>query len=104
MHRLQRFLTIFYGHPSRALWRRLRRVRAGKTHDAEDDCWFYGLLRKHFGALLGIDYRAIRIRELRAELAALEDSEYESRYGGFQHTGTPKTTAPVVPEPRRPFY
>ena len=34
MHRLQRFLPIFYGHPSRALWRRLRRVRAGKTHDA----------------------------------------------------------------------
>ena len=56
-------------------------VEAGWTVDdqedsvPEHDCPFYRLLRTHFRPLLGIDYRAIRIRALRAELAALEDSK-----------------------------
>lgn len=53
-------------------------VTAGWTVTGDDDgvpetdCWFYVLLRTHFGPLLGIDYRAIRIRALRDELATLE--------------------------------
>ena len=34
MHRLQRFLPIFHGKPSRSLWRSIRHVKQDKTADA----------------------------------------------------------------------